>query len=76
MGGKHSKSDSLSRTDLDWLIRHTKYNEETIQEWYKGFRSGDPPSCVLQLTLSHFQQNVYFLNLDSDADTLALLDYV
>ena len=70
MGGKHSKSDSLSRTDLDWLIRHTKYNEETIQEWYKGFRSGDPPS------LTHFQQNVYFLNLDSDADTLALLDYV
>ena len=47
MGGKHSKSDTLSRTDLDWLIRHTKYNEETIQEWYKGFRSGDPPSCVL-----------------------------
>merc|ERR1719410_2381795 len=33
MGGKHSKSDSLSRTDLDWLIRHTKYNEETFKEF-------------------------------------------
>ena len=53
MGGKHSKSDSLSRTDLDWLIRHTKYNEETIQEWYKGFRSGDPPSCVMSSVLHY-----------------------
>ena len=41
MGGKSSKSDDLSRADMDWLIRHTKYNEHTIQEWHKGFRNSD-----------------------------------
>ena len=41
MGGKSSKSDDLSRADMDWLVKHTKYNEETIQEWYKGFRNSD-----------------------------------
>ena len=41
MGGKSSKTEALSKTDLDWLVRHTKYNEETIQEWHKGFRRDD-----------------------------------
>lgn len=41
MGGKSSKSDDLSRADMDWLVRHTKYNADTIQEWYKGFRDSD-----------------------------------
>ena len=41
MGGKSSKTDALSKADLDWLVRHTKYNEETIQEWHKGFRPDD-----------------------------------
>ena len=41
MGGKSSKSDDLSRADMDWLVKHTKYNEDTIQEWYKGFRNSD-----------------------------------
>ena len=39
MGGKNSKASSLARSDLDWLIAHTKYNEQTILEWHKGFRS-------------------------------------
>ena len=41
MGGKSSKSDDLSRADMEWLVRHTKYNEDTIQEWHKGFRDSD-----------------------------------
>ena len=41
MGGKSSKTEALSKTDLDWLVRYTKYNEETIQEWHKGFRRDD-----------------------------------
>ena len=55
MGGKSSKSDGLSRADMDWLIKHTKYNEDTIQEWYKGFRNSDShlvyyeqQSCLLR----------------------------
>ena len=39
MGGKNSKADNLPKSDLDWLVKHTKYNEATIMEWYKGFRS-------------------------------------
>ena len=39
MGGKNSKTTSLARSELDWLIAHTKYNEQTILEWHKGFRS-------------------------------------
>ena len=56
MGGKSSKSDGLSRSDMDWLIKHTKYNEDTIQEWYKGFRNSDShlvyyeqQSCLLRI---------------------------
>ena len=39
MGGKSSKTETLSRSDLEFLVKNTKYNEDTIQEWYKGFRS-------------------------------------
>jgi len=41
MGGKSSKTEALPKADLDWLVKHTKYNEDTIQEWYKGFRRAE-----------------------------------
>merc|ERR1712110_72116 len=53
MGGKSSKSDDLSRADMDWLVKHTKYNEDTIQEWYKGFRIDCPDG---KLTASSFRK--------------------
>ena len=42
MGGKGSKSKNLSKSDLAWLTAHTRYNEETIQEWFKGFKQDCP----------------------------------
>ena len=47
MGGKNSKTTSLARSELDWLIAHTKYNEQTILEWHKGFRSKHPRSYLM-----------------------------
>merc|ERR1712126_183780 len=36
MGAKNSK-DRLGKEDLDFLKTNTRYDEDTIQEWYKGF---------------------------------------
>ena len=58
MGGKSSKTEALSKTDLDWLVRHTKYNEETIQEWHKGFRRDDQFMLIIKL------QFISTLNID------------
>merc|ERR1712154_194632 len=53
MGGKNSKASSLARSDLDWLIDHTKYNEQTILEWHKGFRLDCPDG---KLTAASFRK--------------------
>merc|ERR1712244_157689 len=53
MGGKNSKASSLARSDLDWLIAHTKYNEQTILEWHKGFRIDCPDG---KLTAASFRK--------------------
>merc|ERR1712123_469376 len=42
MGGKGSKSKNLSKADLAWLTTHTRYNEGTILEWFKGFKQDCP----------------------------------
>merc|ERR1711892_138757 len=42
MGGKGSKSKNLSKADMGWLTTHTRYNEGTILEWFKGFKQDCP----------------------------------
>uniref|UniRef100_A0A182M8M1 Uncharacterized protein n=1 Tax=Anopheles culicifacies TaxID=139723 RepID=A0A182M8M1_9DIPT len=37
MGCLGSK-DRLSKEDMDFLKSHTRYDESTIKEWYKGFK--------------------------------------
>ena len=37
MGCMGSKQ-KLSKEDLEFLKAHTRYDEATIKEWYKGFR--------------------------------------
>merc|ERR1712127_464902 len=41
MGAKSSK-DRLCKEDLDFLKSNTHYDEDTIQEWYKGFKQDCP----------------------------------
>lgn len=37
MGCLGSK-DRLTKEDMDFLKSHTRYDEQTIKEWYKGFK--------------------------------------
>ena len=41
MGAKSSKS-RLSKEDLEFLKEKTRYDEETIVEWYRGFMTDCP----------------------------------
>merc|ERR1712042_159567 len=41
MGAKASR-DKISKEDLDFLVSHTHYTQETITEWYKGFKQDCP----------------------------------
>ena len=41
MGQKGSK-ERLSKADMEFLKTSTRYDEDTIKEWYRGFRSDCP----------------------------------
>lgn len=41
MGGSSSKG-KLSKEDVDFLKRHTSYDEATIREWHRGFKQDCP----------------------------------
>merc|ERR1712183_901726 len=41
MGAKSSK-DRLNKDDLEFLKTNTHYDEDTINEWYKGFKQDCP----------------------------------
>lgn len=36
--GCFGSKDKLSNEDMDFLKSHTRYDEATIKEWYKGFK--------------------------------------
>lgn len=36
--GCFGSKDRLSKEDMDFLKSHTRYDEATIKEWYKGFK--------------------------------------
>lgn len=36
--GCFGSKDRLSKEDMDFLKSHTRYDETTIKEWYKGFK--------------------------------------
>merc|ERR1712115_397734 len=42
MGNKSSKGDRLTKEDLEFLRTHTRYDEGTITEWYRGFKQDCP----------------------------------
>ncbi|GJQ79596.1 hypothetical protein Trydic_g16438 [Trypoxylus dichotomus] len=37
--GCFGSKDKLSKEDMDFLKTHTRYDESTIKEWYKGFKA-------------------------------------
>ena len=40
--GAQSSKDRLSKADVEFLVMNTQYDENTIQEWYKGFMADCP----------------------------------
>lgn len=42
MGCQQTKIRELSDEDVDFLKTHTKYDEQTIREWYEGFKVDCP----------------------------------
>lgn len=36
--GCFGSKEKLSKEDLEFLKTHTRYDEQMIKEWYKGFR--------------------------------------
>ncbi|XP_076161214.1 neuronal calcium sensor 2 isoform X1 [Ptiloglossa arizonensis] len=40
--GCFGSKDKLSKEDMDFLKSHTRYDELTIKEWYKGFKQDCP----------------------------------
>ena len=42
MGAKASKKKGLSKEDLEFLVCNTHYEEDTISEWYRGFKQDCP----------------------------------
>merc|ERR1711990_103524 len=53
MGNKSSRGDRLSKEDLEFLRSNTRYDEGTINEWYKGFKQDCPDG---KLTPSAFMK--------------------
>lgn len=53
--GCFGSKQKLTKEDLDFLKSHTRYDEATIKEWYKGFRVRN----YLFISLS-FTQIVHF----------------
>ncbi|XP_063605058.1 neuronal calcium sensor 2-like [Penaeus indicus] len=40
--GCFGSKEKLSKEDLEFLKTHTRYDEQMIKEWYKGFRQDCP----------------------------------
>lgn len=36
--GCFGSKNKISKVDLEYLKQHTRYDEATIKEWFKGFR--------------------------------------
>lgn len=45
--GCFGSKDKLSKEDMDFLKSHTRYDEATIKEWYKGFKVSIEKSWML-----------------------------
>lgn len=66
--GCFGSKDRLSKEDMDFLKSHTRYDETTIKEWYKGFKVIASAVYLIIIIIRfyrrHEQKNV-FLRLKS-----------
>lgn len=52
--GCFGSKEKLSKEDLEFLKTHTRYDEQMIKEWYKGFRVSGRILCFCFLNLFSF----------------------
>merc|ERR1712183_1177253 len=45
---KKRSSIGLTRQDIDFLNQNTRYDEEEIKEWYRGFKKDCPGGLLCQ----------------------------
>ena len=50
--GCFGSKQKISKVDLEYLKKHTRYDEATIKEWFKGFRVSLYLFLHLSLSLS------------------------
>lgn len=48
-GKKHHPVTALTQEDVDYLKKNTRYDEQEIREWYKGFKASRLPWGLLPL---------------------------
>lgn len=53
MGCLGSK-DRLTKEDMEFLKSHTRYDEVTIKEWYKGFKVSSPNTRIKKNYINTF----------------------
>ena len=44
------KKNYLAQNEIDFLMTHTKYGSETIQDWYKNFMQDNPSGKITEET--------------------------
>ena len=54
--GCFGSKQKISKVDLEYLKKHTRYDEATIKEWFKGFRVS---LLCISLSLSFFFYYAY-----------------
>lgn len=57
--GCFGSKDKLSKEDMDFLKSHTRYDEATIKEWYKGFKVSTYHYMVDFLVLYFWNRVIY-----------------
>ena len=72
MGNKSSRGDRLTKEDLEFLRSNTRYDEGTINEWYKGFKQDCPDG---KLTPAAFMK-IYSKCFPAGSDAGEFCDHV
>lgn len=52
-----SSKDRLTKEDMEFLKTHTRYDEATIKEWYKGFKVSNILCVDIIIKINFLQQD-------------------
>ena len=58
MGGITSKSH-LSQEEIEYLSKHTRYDEQAVRQWYKGFKQDYPKGRITTDEFIEMYKNMF-----------------